>query len=155
MNIRRATRDDVRVIVSIAALNPSAAQWPEGEYVQALENVAARRVILVAESDSIVVGFAVARTMGQEWELENIAVAPERQRKGVGQALLRVLLEVGRHNAADSIFLEVRASNSHARILYERCGFKQSGSRKSYYSGPEEDAVLYRYWCNPETLEKN
>lgn len=155
MNIRRATRNDVSSILSIAALNPSAAQWPEAEYIQALENVAARRVVFVAVSDAAVIGFVVARTLENEWELENIAVTPERQRKGVGQALMRVLLDVASHNGAEVIFLEVRESNSHARILYERCGFRRSGSRKSYYSCPEEDAVLYRYLCNPELLENN
>jgi ribosomal-protein-alanine N-acetyltransferase len=95
----------------------------------------------------------VARTLEGEWELENIAVTPERQRKGVGQALMRVLMEIAKLHGADVIFLEVRESNSHARILYERCGFQQSGERKSYYRNPPENAVLYRYLCNPEPLE--
>jgi ribosomal protein S18 acetylase RimI-like enzyme len=28
--------------------------------------------------------------------------------------------------------------------LYEQAGFQQTGRRKSYYSNPLEDAVLYR-----------
>jgi ribosomal-protein-alanine N-acetyltransferase len=95
----------------------------------------------------------VARTLQHQWELENMALLPERQRKGVGQALMRVLLDVAHHHGAEAIFLEVRQSNSHARILYERCGFQPSGERKQYYSNPPEDAVLYRYLCKSELLE--
>jgi ribosomal-protein-alanine N-acetyltransferase len=42
------------------------------------------------------------------------------------------------------VYLEVRESNRAARSLYVKCAFIESGHRKSYYSEPEEDAVLYR-----------
>jgi ribosomal-protein-alanine N-acetyltransferase len=153
MNIRRASHADIPAMVTIANQNPSAAHWAEADYAQALENVAALRIVLVAQAEGNVVGFLVARLIDREWELENIAVTPQRQRKGIGQALMRVLIEVARHNEAEAIFLEVRESNSFARTLYERCGFQQSGVRKGYYSTPPEDAVLYRFLCNPELLE--
>jgi ribosomal-protein-alanine N-acetyltransferase len=155
MNIRRASRNDLASIVAIATANASASQWPEAEYVQAIENVAARRMVLVAESQGPgILGFIVAHLAGEEWEIENIAVTPERQRNGVGQALMRVFMEIARLHGAEVIFLEVRRSNSSARILYERCGFQVAGERKSYYRNPAEDAVLYRYLCSSELLEK-
>jgi ribosomal-protein-alanine N-acetyltransferase len=43
------------------------------------------------------------------------------------------------------VFLEVRESNAAARCFYEKAGFVQTGRRKSYYTDPAEDAVLYRY----------
>ena len=153
MKIRRASRADLPAIVEIEQQCPTIAHWPEEEYTQAIENIAARRTVLVAEHDGQVLGFAVAKVVDHEWELENIAVLPERQKKGTGQALLRVLIDVARIHSAEAIHLEVRESNSHARILYERCGFQQTGERKGYYSNPEESAVLYRYLCNPESLE--
>ena len=48
MYIRRAIRSDVPAILRIAKANPATSQWPEAEYVQALENIAARRVVMVA-----------------------------------------------------------------------------------------------------------
>mgnify|MGYP005811091351 CR=1 FL=1 len=129
----------------------SAAHWLEADYVQALENMAARRTVLVAEGDQGgIMGFAVARMIEHEWELENIAVVPERQKKGIGQALMRVLMEAARHSGANVFWLEVRASNAMARTLYERCGFAQVGVRKAYYRHPEEDAVRYRFLCTAE-----
>jgi ribosomal-protein-alanine N-acetyltransferase len=153
MNIRRAVRTDIPAILSIANQNIMAAQWRAQEYEQALENVAARRLVLVAAADSNVVGFLVARAIDSEWELENIAVTPERHRKGVGQALLWALIDIARHHAGEAIFLEVRESNSAARTLYERCGFQASGTRPGYYSAPVEDAALYRFLCSSESLE--
>ena len=153
MKIRRASKADIPTIQAIEIACPTAAHWMEADYNQALENVAARRVVLVAESDGQVAGFAIARVIDHEWELENVAVSPERQRKGVGQALVRVLADIAQHSGAKAIYLEVRESNSTARTLYERCGFSQSGLRKDYYSSPDENAVLYRFLCIPEQPE--
>ncbi len=155
VTIRRGQRADVPHIIALAGQNPSAAHWPAAEYEQALENVAARRVLLVAESAGQLLGFVVARMVGREWELENIAVTPERHKKGIGQVLMQVLIDVARHQDAEVIFLEVRESNSSARTLYERCGFQQTGNRKAYYSAPDEDAILYRFWCTPESLKNH
>jgi len=153
VTVRRARRGDIPAIQAIADQNPTSAHWPESEYVQALENIAARRVVLVAETVGEVVGFVVARMVDLDWELENIAVTLGRQRKGIGQVLMHVLIDVAKHSEAQVIFLEVRDSNSHARVLYERCGFQQAGTRSGYYSNPTEDAALYRFVCNPETLK--
>lgn len=153
VTVRRARRDDVPAIHAIAEQNPTSAHWPESEYIQALENIAARRVVLVAETLGELVGFVVARMLDHEWELENIAVTLGRQRKGIGQVLMHVLIDVAKHNDAEVIYLEVRESNSHARVLYERCGFKLSGTRPAYYSNPQEPAILYRFQCIPETFK--
>ena len=88
-------------------------------------------------------GFLVARRVVSEWELENIVVAPEVRRKGCGQRLLDALLVHAANTNSDSIFLEVRESNAAARALYHRAGFRQTGQRKSYYTNPAEDAILY------------
>jgi len=46
---------------------------------------------------------------------------------------------------ADSIFLEVRASNTVALNLYEQEGFNRLGLRKAYYPSNEgrEDALVF------------
>jgi len=153
VTVRRARRDDVPGIHAIAEQNPTSAHWPESEYHQALENIAARRIVLVAETSGELVGFVVARMLDREWELENIAVSVGRHRKGIGQVLMHVLIDVAKHNDAEVIYLEVRESNSHARVLYERCGFQLSGTRPDYYSNPQEPAILYRFQCNPAALK--
>ena len=102
------------------------------------------RLALLAESGQVC-GFLLARTAGPEWELENLVVAPDRQRQGLGTALVQALLQHGRQQHALAVLLEVRASNLAARALYHGCGFVEGGRRTRYYQHPEEDAILYRY----------
>jgi ribosomal-protein-alanine N-acetyltransferase len=88
--------------------------------------------------------FLVAHRVDNEWELENIVVAEESQRRGVATRLLREFVDSARAKNADAIFLEVRQSNQAARALYRKFGFVETGARKGYYPTPPEDAILYR-----------
>jgi ribosomal-protein-alanine N-acetyltransferase len=93
---------------------------------------------------SRILGFLVANHLTPDWELENIVIAPQELRKGLGKQLLEALLAEARQTNTVSLFLEVRESNTAARALYQKAGFEQTGRRKSYYANPMEDAVLYR-----------
>jgi ribosomal-protein-alanine acetyltransferase len=99
----------------------------------------------ISSASTALAAFLVARHVAPDWELENIVVAPSARRKGLGTRLLRALFARARDTNSDSVFLEVRESNSPARALYERAGFPETGRRKSYYANPSEDAVLYRW----------
>ena len=90
----------------------------------------------------------MARRIGSEWELENMAVVPSVRRQGAGTLLLQKLIAQARAEDGKSIFLEVRESNVGALALYRRFGFEQTGIRKSYYSDPPEDAFLCRLALN-------
>ena len=134
----------------------TASHWTELQYRQALQVEGPERLFVVAAlpkssgpetnagAGSDVLGFLVARHLAPEWELDNIVVAPAARRNGLGQRLLNALLSAARAANSDSVFLEVRESNAGARTLYEKAGFEQTGRRKSYYSDPVEDAILYR-----------
>jgi [ribosomal protein S18]-alanine N-acetyltransferase len=95
---------------------------------------------------SCVVGFAVAAIVAGEAELETIAVAAEAegQGRGVGGLLLQALVSELKTAQVSEVNLEVRASNQAALGFYLVQGFEESGRRRSYYSDPEEDAVLMR-----------
>jgi ribosomal-protein-alanine N-acetyltransferase len=43
----------------------------------------------------------------------------------------------------------VRPSNSVARKLYERLGFRPVGRRRRYYQAPVEDAIVLRLIVQP------
>ncbi len=128
----------------------SAAHWTEAQYRQAFQPESAGRLVLVVESAvppasrPAIVGFLVARHLSAEWELENIVVAPTAGRQGLGKRLLDALFSAACETTGGAVFLEVRESNTAARTLYERAGFEQTGRRKSYYTDPVEDALLYR-----------
>ncbi|MCM3903409.1 MAG: ribosomal protein S18-alanine N-acetyltransferase, partial [Pyrinomonadaceae bacterium] len=109
-----------------------------------------RRLMLVArvarpleqvKSDQIA-GYIVARLAANELHINNVAVRIEYRRRGIGSALLTHILEEGQVMAATAAFLEVRAGNSLAQALYEKCGFRGVGRRRNYYSAPMEDALI-------------
>jgi ribosomal-protein-alanine N-acetyltransferase len=135
-------------MIGVERASPTAAHWTEQQYFELFEpdGIGPQRLVLVAHEgrDGAPSGFLVARRGVDEWELENIVVAREVRRKGLGKRLLAALLAHAHETECESVFLEVRESNSAARRLYEQAGFQQTGRRKSYYSNPLEDAVLYR-----------
>ena len=98
----------------------------------------------ISDAPHRMLAFLVARRIDDEWELENIVVAQEFRRRGLGTRLLREFIDHARGKNASAIFLEVRQSNQPARALYRQAGFLEMGSRRSYYGSPQEDAILYR-----------
>jgi [ribosomal protein S18]-alanine N-acetyltransferase len=142
-SIRPSTPFDLDPILQIERANPSAAHWGEEVYRLIWNNPQADRVCFVADEAGELLGLVVGRAVLGEWELENLAVAPDRQRRGIGTALLEKLLEVVANALGTRLFLEVRESNSTARNLYESHGFRICGRRKNYYTDPPEDALLF------------
>lgn len=151
-NIRPASAHDVSAICELERQTPAAAHWSQKEYEvlfsaedgESSTQGGFRRLAFVAEAESRLLGFVVARILGSEWEIENMAVAAAAQRRGLGSRLLGALLEKARSGGAESVFLEVRETNSPARSLYEKHAFAESGRRKLYYCSPDEDAIMYR-----------
>ncbi len=98
--------------------------------------------IYAAEHNGTVVGFGCISLLPPESEVLNIAVRPDGRGLGVGRRLLNEMLSHAKNNGADTAYLEVRASNTPARTLYETAGFVPFGIRKKYYEKPREDAVI-------------
>jgi [ribosomal protein S18]-alanine N-acetyltransferase len=90
----------------------------------------------------VVIGFVVAHVIGEEWEIENLVVAPHSRNQGIGGALVTAVIQVARARSATRLMLEVRESNTAARSLYRKLGFNESGRREDYYSTPAEAAIL-------------
>ena len=121
--VRPSTAADLTWIAPLLAASPEAAQWlPETDPV------------LVVEGQGLLVYRKVAP---DEYEILNLAVAPEHRRRGVARALLEAALAVG-----GSWFLEVRESNHLARMFYESMGFRAIGVRPGYYQAPPEKAIV-------------
>lgn len=77
-----------------------------------------------------------------ELRLMNLAVRPDCRRQGIASHLVRHALEEGINQGTARALLEVRASNHLAQKLYETFDFRQYGRRRSYYTNPNEDAIL-------------
>ena len=144
MIIRPATRADIPCMLRLIEHSPTASRWSRQDYEGLFDANTFRRVALLCEDQSQVQGLLIAQGIGDEWEIENLAIAPEVRRRGFATKLLEGFLDQARAEGARAVFLEVRDSNRPARSLYEKSGFKEVGRRPRYYSQPIEDAVLYR-----------
>ncbi|MGH9508570.1 MAG: ribosomal protein S18-alanine N-acetyltransferase [Terriglobales bacterium] len=143
MTIRPATAADSPQLIALERHAATAAHWAEADYQRLFAAVGPQRLALVLE-EAEVVAFIVARGVGAEWEIENVAVAGAARRRGLGTRLLGELLKQLRARGVESVFLEVRESNVAARMLYEKWAFVESGRRTAYYRDPAEDAIQYR-----------
>ena len=95
-------------------------------------------------------GYLIGTANGAEGEIFRIATLPTARRRGVARRLLDAYCQTMAQGSA--VFLEVRASNTPARLLYESAGFSVIGERKNYYVRPTENAVIYRHIIHKEEL---
>ena len=94
-----------------------------------------------------ILGYFVAMKGFEEVHLLNITVAPEHQGRGWARAMLEALVVWSRGQAAEWLWLEVRASNTRALKVYKDHGFNLVSVRQDYYpTGPKangrEDAIV-------------
>jgi ribosomal-protein-alanine N-acetyltransferase len=148
LSIRPADSTDLLAMFAIEKHAATAAHWSIEQY-EALFRASGQIALIVQEETqqekAQVQGFIIARAIGVEWEIENIALAGPARRRGLGTRLLGEFLDLARAQGAEAVFLEVRESNRAARALYEKWSFMRSGRRQKYYKDPEEDAILYRH----------
>ncbi len=97
----------------------------------------------VCEEDDTVLGYSILAMGVGEAHILNICVAPAEQGQGIGRKMLENLIEIAR-GRAETMFLEVRPSNTVAIALYDDMGFNEIGIRKGYYQSENgrEDAIM-------------
>jgi ribosomal-protein-alanine N-acetyltransferase len=144
MIVRPATSADIPSMMRLMNHSATAAHWSREQYDRVFGADSPRRIALVVQDAGAVQGFLVAQVVADEWEIENIAIAGQARRRGLGTRLLGEFLDRARAQGAQAVFLEVRESNRAARSLYDKWAFQESGRRVNYYSQPEEDAIVYR-----------
>jgi ribosomal-protein-alanine N-acetyltransferase len=137
VRVRRMRPGELSAVMAI-----DAATWPEPlpepEWREALES---GWTCAVAVEGGAVVGCAMYRVNGEFIQLDKLAVRPDRQRRGVGSALLarlrRTLVKSGR----SYISLWVRVDNAGAIRLYRKHDYRVLHTLRGHY-GPGEDALV-------------
>lgn len=97
---------------------------------------------VVGKVDGKVVGYLVIWMAYDEMHLGNIAVAKRWRRKGIGEKLMKWLIEEAKRRNVVRLTLEVRATNYPAISLYKKFGFKEVAVRKRYYPEGEDALVM-------------
>lgn len=136
--IRLFRADDCAAVAEIERLS-FAEPWSEKslELLLSGENFG-----LVALCDGQVAAYVGIIAVPPEADITNVATHPNFRRRGLAAALLTALKAEAKKRGIENIFLEVRRSNTAARALYEKQGFKVVGERKGFYANPKEDAIL-------------
>jgi len=113
--------------------------WPEESFAAELGNEQVSYPIVMLKEERIL-GYAVVWQIGDEIQINNIAVVPEARNKGCGSALLAHIFK--KYSTFSSAWLEVRASNQAAIRLYEKFNFNTRFVRRAYYSDGEDALVM-------------
>jgi [ribosomal protein S18]-alanine N-acetyltransferase len=91
-----------------------------------------------------IVGYGGIMVAGDVADVQTIGTAAEVQGRGLGAAQLAWMVAEAAHRGAESLMLEVRASNEPARRLYARHGFAHIHTRRRYYPGGEDALIMRR-----------
>lgn len=143
--IRRMRQEDIPAAAALEALCFSE-PWTEHAYRSAFRRDGVDYFFWIEEEDGEAVGIISLTHMGEDGEIGNVAVHPDRRRCGIARRLLQTALEYGEKELHMEAFtLEVRDGNTGAIHLYESEGFRTEGVRPGFYKKPTEAArILWR-----------
>ena len=79
--------------------------------------------VTVAESDGALVGLLIVGPADEGFVVENVAVHPSRQGKGLGRELLELAEAKARGAGFDSIYLFTHEKMTENQALYARIGY--------------------------------
>jgi ribosomal-protein-alanine N-acetyltransferase len=123
-----------------------AESWSPAAFWQELAEPETRHYVVALPpadgADPEVLGYAGLAAYSGEAHVLTLGVAPTEQRRGLGTALLRNLLDAADRAGAREVYLDVRADNPVAQRLYARHGFVPIGLRRRYYQPSGTDAVV-------------
>ena len=114
--------------------------WSEKAFRDSMESD--NTIYIVAKENDNVAGYAGMYLSFEEGNITNVAVNPLSRRKGIGEKIVRDILNRAYEKGVRDVFLEVRETNSVAIALYEKIGFKEEGIRKNFYDKPRENALI-------------
>jgi [ribosomal protein S18]-alanine N-acetyltransferase len=114
----------------------------EAQDCESASNQSATHHPLPLQIPPTLVGIGCLWAILEEAHIIMLAIHPQFQRQGLGQALLLALLKSACDRQLERSTLEVRDSNLAAVSLYKKFGFKEAGRRKKYYEDTGEDALV-------------
>jgi len=146
--IRRMREEDLPAVRAIEALSFSN-PWSDSTFRGEIQNtpVSFPMVVVRRPGDPVVaeeevVAYIIYWQIRDDVQVNNIAVHPGCRGLGLGETLMRYAIARVRESGATFMTLEVRQSNAPALTLYKKLGFEVMGTRKNYYTKPDEDAFV-------------
>ncbi len=142
LQIRNMTTEDLDQVCRIENSSFSV-PWSRKSFEESLANPNVTYVVACPE-DNIeqILGYCGAYLIGDEADINQVAVAQEHRGNGIGKQMLGRLMHMLEEKGILAVTLEVRKSNVAAIALYESLGFVTEGVRKNFYDKPTEDALI-------------
>ncbi|MTI71977.1 MAG: ribosomal-protein-alanine N-acetyltransferase [Firmicutes bacterium] len=140
IKVRDMKEIDIDSVLEIEKLSFST-PWSKKSFKMEINGNKLSRYI-VATNNEKVVGYAGVWLIVDEGHITNIAVHPNKRKKGIGNILLEALIDICKKKDMDRMTLEVREKNFIAHELYKKYGFKDCGKRPGYYADTKEDAII-------------
>jgi [ribosomal protein S18]-alanine N-acetyltransferase len=135
--VRRLAYSDLPAVISIERRS-FPAPWSLAMFVLELSKPSG--ICLAATEGNELLGYLVCSRYDRVWHVMNVAVAPERRRRGIASRLISQLIAEGGDELPFT--LEVRVSNHDAIAMYDKLGFRSAGVRPRYYQDNGEDALI-------------
>ncbi|QKG85424.1 ribosomal protein S18-alanine N-acetyltransferase [Kroppenstedtia pulmonis] len=140
INFRFMVLGDIPAVLQVEHASFTTPWTRQAFYNELAYNQFARYIVV--EKDRKVIGYGGSWIILDEAHITNIAIHPDYQGVGIGNATLDFLMEAARQAGAEKMTLEVRVSNHVAQSLYKKKGFVETGIRPGYYTDNQEDAII-------------
>jgi ribosomal protein S18 acetylase RimI-like enzyme len=132
-SIRMAEADDRQAVEALvrdaySVYVPRIGREP-GPMAADYQALISRRAVWVGDADGTVVGVLVLEGQDDALLLENVAVAPAHQRRGVGRRLIAFAEERARSLGLSAIRLYTNERMTENIRLYSRLGYVETGRR--------------------------
>jgi ribosomal-protein-alanine N-acetyltransferase len=149
ITIRAAEESDVEFVLSLS----KKAFFQYGPYEDMLERwfQSGTTETLLALMEKRPVGFAMLGRNQSKWEsrqiaeLLAIAVEPAKQKKGIGDSLIRGVVRKARELRIETVVLYTGLENVAAQRLFKKHGFTPSKTKKSFYPRGQDALLMYNH----------
>lgn len=121
-----------------------AGPWSRDMFLEEMDNRHAR--LMVFRREGRIVGYICFWAVLDEAHVMNIAVHPEQRGRGYGREIMAYIESVCVEEGLNRLLLEVGRRNAAARSLYRKFGFSSIGFRKQYYAAIKDDALVMEKW---------
>lgn len=141
IQLRKMTKNDLYQVI---AIEKQSYDFPWSDVV--IKDCLFNKYDCYVAGDKNILGYMISKITSQDSHILNLTIDSEYRGLGIGSSFLDLITKECKLHQSKHIYLEVRLSNTIARNLYQKFGFRSIGVRKNYYKNKSgrEDAVVYR-----------
>lgn len=152
-NIRWVVKDDIKEIAEIEN-NCFSHPWNEKDFIECLSDK--NRICKVIEEENKVIGFMVYELKNKKFEILNIGIKPELQKKGYGKVLVSQLTDKLENGYRTEIDVLICDKYLEGHLFFKKLGFKALWVEKDFFSENNEknDAYFFNYTTKKEIVQK-